>query len=109
MPASLSLTLPPLGVVVLAPEGMCREIGDFRLKQGRPYPLGATFDGRGVNFALFSAHAKKVELCLFEAGPARKRAPDAARMHRRSLARLSAGRAAGAALRLSRPRAVRSR
>ncbi|MDE1937374.1 MAG: hypothetical protein KGI68_00005, partial [Alphaproteobacteria bacterium] len=35
-----------------------------RLKQGRPYPLGATFDGQGVNFALFSANAEKVELCL---------------------------------------------
>ena len=33
--------------------------------EGRPYPLGATWDGRGVNFALFSAHATKVELCLF--------------------------------------------
>ena len=32
---------------------------------GRPWPLGATFDGEGVNFALFSAHAEKVELCLF--------------------------------------------
>ena len=32
---------------------------------GRPYPLGATFDGGGVNFALFSAHATRVELCLF--------------------------------------------
>jgi glycogen operon protein len=30
--------------------------------------LGATFDGEGVNFALFSAHASKVELCLFDAG-----------------------------------------
>jgi glycogen operon protein len=39
---------------------------DGRLKQGRPYPLGASFDGQGVNFALFSAHAKKVELCLFD-------------------------------------------
>ena len=34
--------------------------------EGRPYPLGATWDGRGVNFALFSAHATKVELCLFD-------------------------------------------
>lgn len=34
---------------------------------GRPYPLGATWDGKGVNFALFSAHAEKVELCLFDA------------------------------------------
>ena len=34
---------------------------------GAPYPLGATWDGRGVNFALFSAHAEMVELCLFDA------------------------------------------
>ena len=33
---------------------------------GRPYPLGASWDGDGVNFALFSAHAEKVELCLFD-------------------------------------------
>jgi isoamylase len=33
---------------------------------GSPYPLGATWDGKGVNFALFSAHAEKVELCLFD-------------------------------------------
>jgi len=33
---------------------------------GRPYPLGATWDGAGVNFALFSEHAEKVELCLFD-------------------------------------------
>ena len=39
---------------------------DGGLKQGRPYPLGATFDGQGVNFALFSAHATKVDLCLFD-------------------------------------------
>jgi glycogen operon protein len=31
---------------------------------GRPYPLGATYDGSGVNFALFSEVAEKVELCL---------------------------------------------
>ena len=33
---------------------------------GRPYPRGATWDGEGVNFALFSEHAEKVELCLFD-------------------------------------------
>src|SRR6516164_9561732 len=33
---------------------------------GRPYPLGANWDGRGVNFALFSEHATAVELCLFD-------------------------------------------
>jgi isoamylase len=36
------------------------------LREGRPFPLGATWDGLGVNFALFSAHAKKVDLCLFD-------------------------------------------
>ncbi|MBX9462596.1 MAG: glycogen debranching protein GlgX [Aquamicrobium sp.] len=33
---------------------------------GLPFPLGATWNGAGVNFALFSANATKVELCLFE-------------------------------------------
>ena len=37
-----------------------------KLAAGRPSPLGATWDGQGVNFALFSAHAEGVELCLFE-------------------------------------------
>ena len=37
-----------------------------RLESGSPYPLGATFDGLGVNFAVFSAHADKIELCLFD-------------------------------------------
>ncbi|NBC34464.1 MAG: glycogen debranching protein GlgX, partial [Alphaproteobacteria bacterium] len=39
---------------------------DFRIWPGLPYPLGATWDGQGTNFALFSAHATKVELCLFD-------------------------------------------
>ena len=34
--------------------------------RGRPYPLGATWDGAGVNFALFSKHAERVELCLLD-------------------------------------------
>jgi isoamylase len=38
-----------------------------RPEAGLPYPLGATWDGAGVNFALFSAHALRVELCLFDA------------------------------------------
>ncbi len=37
-----------------------------RLEPGMPYPLGATFDGLGVNFAVFSANADRIELCLFE-------------------------------------------
>jgi isoamylase len=38
----------------------------MRIWSGNPYPLGATWDGRGVNFALFSEHAERVELCLFD-------------------------------------------
>ena len=38
----------------------------IRVFPGRPYPLGATWDGHGVNFALFSANAEKVLLCLFD-------------------------------------------
>jgi glycogen operon protein len=38
----------------------------MRVWPGRPSPLGATWDGAGVNFALFSEHATKVELCLFD-------------------------------------------
>jgi glycogen operon protein len=37
-----------------------------RVWPGEPYPLGATWDGKGVNFALFSENAEKVELCLFD-------------------------------------------
>jgi isoamylase len=42
-----------------------------RIWPGRPYPLGATWDGIGVNFALFSENATKVELCLFDLPEAR--------------------------------------
>ncbi|MBD2753343.1 glycogen debranching protein GlgX [Spirosoma validum] len=35
-------------------------------RPGKPYPLGATFDGEGVNFALFSENATAVQLCLFD-------------------------------------------
>ncbi len=38
----------------------------LRVESGLPHPLGATWDGGGVNFALFSANATKVELCLFD-------------------------------------------
>ncbi|WP_017933056.1 glycogen debranching protein GlgX [Nocardioides sp. Iso805N] len=38
---------------------------------GQPYPLGATFDGNGTNFALFSEVAEGVELCLFDDSPER--------------------------------------
>jgi len=37
-----------------------------RVKEGLPHPRGATWDGKGVNFSLFSANATKVEVCLFD-------------------------------------------
>ena len=43
------------------------DVEPSRLREGLPFPLGATWDGLGVNFALFSANATKVELCLFDA------------------------------------------
>ncbi len=47
---------------------------------GNPYPRGANFDGEGVNFSLFSQHAEKVELCVFDASrPPRAAADRAAR------------------------------
>ena len=46
------------------------------LELGQPWPMGASFDGEGVNFAVFSAHASQVDLCLFDdAGLARADAP----------------------------------
>ncbi|MEO7160519.1 MAG: glycogen debranching protein GlgX [Polaromonas sp.] len=36
------------------------------LRPGRPWPLGATWDGHGINFAVFSAHAQAMALCLFD-------------------------------------------
>ncbi|EOQ54456.1 MULTISPECIES: glycogen debranching protein GlgX [Escherichia] len=38
-----------------------------QLAIGNPAPLGAHYDGQGVNFTLFSAHAERVELCVFDA------------------------------------------
>ena len=38
----------------------------YKVLAGLPYPLGSTVDKNGVNFALFSKHATKVELCLFD-------------------------------------------
>ena len=63
----------------------------FTVWPGRPYPLGATWDGEGVNFALFSEHAEKVELCLFDAKGRREIATHRlAGTDRSGLARLSA-------------------
>lgn len=39
---------------------------EIKVSAGRSYPLGSTYDGKGVNFAIFSANAEKIELCLFD-------------------------------------------
>jgi isoamylase len=44
----------------------------MKILPGRPYPLGATWDGKGVNFSIFSEHATRVELCLFDSADAQK-------------------------------------
>ncbi|HYO93800.1 MAG TPA: glycogen debranching protein GlgX [Polyangiaceae bacterium] len=44
----------------------------MRIRPGKPHPLGANWDGEGVNFALFSQHATAVELCLFDSLEAKK-------------------------------------
>jgi isoamylase len=51
-----------------APAAPARLPSRMRVREGLPYPLGATWDGLGVNFALFSANATKVELCLYDEG-----------------------------------------
>ena len=38
----------------------------IKIRPGEPFPLGATWDGRGTNFAVFSEVAERVELCLFD-------------------------------------------
>ena len=67
---------------------------------GKPYPLGSTWDGEGVNFALFAERATGVELCLFELGGGGRR--ECARANdgadRLRMARLRAGIAAGAVI-----------
>jgi glycogen operon protein len=51
---------------------LLKETAFMRVWPGRSYPLGATWDGAGVNFALFSEHAAKIELCLFDSVDAAK-------------------------------------
>ena len=47
----------------------------MKLLPGSPHPLGATWDGEGVNFALYSEHATAVELCLFDSDGTESRYP----------------------------------
>ena len=88
--------------------GGARDTSAIQVWPGTPYPLGATYDGVGTNFSVFSEVAQRVELCLFN---------DAGTETRVDLPEMTAlcwhgylpERAAGAALRISHPRAVRSR
>ena len=91
-------------------EAVRMTVPSARSGPGKPQPLGATCDGEGVNFAVFSERAERIEVCLFDsASPtARLRALHAAGADRPRLARLRAGAEAGDALRLARPRAVRA-
>ena len=54
----------------MSPDTPIRAPRPRRIWPGAPYPLGATWDGIGVNFALFSAAATRVELCLFDSADA---------------------------------------
>ena len=74
---------------------------------GGPYPLGASYDGAGTNFALFSEVADGVELCLFDRR--RRRDPHRDdRARRPGLAHLPAARRTRPALRIPRLRPVRA-
>ena len=51
---------------VAAQHNLPKSLKNHSMSAGRPSPIGATFDGEGVNFAVFSEHAERVELCLFD-------------------------------------------
>ena len=69
-------------------ESVRHGVSPLEVWPGKPYPLGATYDGSGTNFAVFSEAAERVELCLFDRR--RERDPGrAARGRRLRLARVS--------------------
>src|SRR6202142_2836833 len=50
----------------MMPELIIAEPRTAAIQEGLPHPRGASWDGKGTNFALFSAHATKVEVCIFD-------------------------------------------
>ena len=60
---SMDLTLPSASSPGSSSNGTPSQL---EIREGTPHPRGATWDTQGVNFALFSAHATNVELCLFD-------------------------------------------
>jgi isoamylase len=62
---------PPVGVLPasahqISDAPVLAAAGEEKMRVGTPHPRGATWDGQGVNFALFSANATRVELCIFD-------------------------------------------
>src|SRR5437588_11249977 len=51
---------------MLMPKAAVAEIVTRAVREGLPHPRGATWDGKGVDFSLFSANATKEEVCLFD-------------------------------------------
>src|SRR5258708_8312763 len=55
-----------MGLQGVPARGLAPGARNVRVWPGSPYPLGATWDGEGVNFAIFSEHAQAVRLLLFD-------------------------------------------
>ena len=85
------------------------QVDNLAVWPGKPFPLGATYDGIGTNFSVFSEVAERVELCLFDDAGARDAHRAAARQTGVRPPRLRARRRPGPALRLPRPRPVGTR
>ena len=60
------LTAQTASIRLAATQGTDSAPAEHQIWPGQPYPLGATYDGTGVNFAVFSEVAESVELCLFD-------------------------------------------
>ncbi len=56
----------PSATAVVPDQAEACPLGEARVWPGRPYPLGATWDGRGVNLAVYSEHATRIEWLLFD-------------------------------------------
>ena len=80
--------------------------GQVEVWPGQPYPLGATYDGIGTNFTLFSEVAERVELCLFDDCGGSERRVDMPEVDGYVWHRFLPGHRPRAALRLPRARAA---
>ena len=55
-----------MGAMTAAKMEIIQDRRNVEIQEGHSFPRGAMWDGKGVNFALFSANATRVELCLFD-------------------------------------------